>query len=200
LRSDLARGIPMRRLIQGDVGSGKTVLGAYACLLTHRAGAQSAFLAPTELLAEQHLRGLAPLLARGGLRSALLTGSLGARARRAVLESVASGDTDVLFGTHALLEEKVRFANLGLAIVDEQHRFGVRQRLSLRHKRDDGMEPHLLMMSATPIPRSLAMSYLADLDVSVIDELPPGRSPIRTRCGGCGRKWKPLTRFIGSAH
>ena len=178
LRSDLARGIPMRRLIQGDVGSGKTVLGAYACLLTHRAGAQSAFLAPTELLAEQHLRGLAPLLARGGLRSALLTGSLGARARRAVLESVASGDTDVLFGTHALLGEHVHFARLGLAVVDEQHRFGVAQRERLF---DKGRDVHGLLMTATPIPRTLALTVYGDLDVSILREKPPGRSPIATR-------------------
>ncbi|MFM7296597.1 MAG: DEAD/DEAH box helicase, partial [Planctomycetota bacterium] len=137
LREDLERGHPMRRLLQGDVGSGKTALGAYACLLAARAGAQAAFLAPTELLAEQHLRGLAPLFARAGLRTALLCGSLAARERRTVLAALAGGEIDVLFGTHALFSEAVRFARLGLAVIDEQHRFGVAQRERLFDKGRD---------------------------------------------------------------
>ncbi len=178
LREDLQRGHPMRRLLQGDVGSGKTALGAYACLLAARAGAQAAFLAPTELLAEQHQRGLAPLFARAGLRTALLCGSLGARERRAVLGALASGDVQVVFGTHALFGESVRFAKLGLAVIDEQHRFGVAQRERLF---DKGRDVHGLLMTATPIPRSLALTVYGDLDVATLREKPPGRSPVRTQ-------------------
>jgi len=178
LRDDLERGQPMRRLLQGDVGSGKTALGAFACLLAARAGAQAAFLAPTELLAEQHLRGLAPLFARAGLRTAVLCGSLPTRERRAVLSDLAEGALDVVFGTHALLGESVRFARLGLAVIDEQHRFGVAQRERLF---DKGRDVHGLLMTATPIPRSLALTVYGDLDVSTLREKPPGRSPVRTR-------------------
>jgi ATP-dependent DNA helicase RecG len=178
LREDLERGHPMRRLLQGDVGSGKTALGAFACLLAARAGAQAAFLAPTELLAEQHLRGLAPLFARAGLRTAVLCGSLSMRERRAVLAELAAGAIDVAFGTHALFSESVRFARLGLAVIDEQHRFGVAQRERLF---DKGRDVHGLLMTATPIPRSLALTVYGDLDVSTLREKPPGRSPVRTR-------------------
>jgi ATP-dependent DNA helicase RecG len=171
----------MHRLLQGDVGSGKTIVALLLALQAIGCGYQVAFLAPTEVLADQHLAKCEPLLQKLGIRSARLSGGLKESDKRRLRESIVQAEVDLVFGTHALLEEKVRFANLGLAIVDEQHRFGVRQRLSLRHKREDDLEPHLLMMSATPIPRTLAMSYLADLDVSVIDELPPGRSPIRTR-------------------
>jgi ATP-dependent DNA helicase RecG len=178
LRRDLARRAPMRRLLQGDVGSGKTVLGAYACMLACAAGAQSAFLAPTELLAEQHARGLEPLLARAGLRTALLVGSLAPAARRTVLARLAEGTIDVVFGTHALLGESVRFARLALAVVDEQHRFGVAQREALF---DKGRDVHGLLMTATPIPRSLALTVYGDLDVSVLREKPPGRGRVATR-------------------
>lgn len=181
LIADLSRPIPMHRLLQGDVGSGKTIVALLTALQAIDCGYQVALLAPTEVLADQHAAKCLPLLERLGIRSERLSGGLKESEKRRRRESIAQAEIDLIFGTHALLEEKVRFANLGLAIVDEQHRFGVRQRLSLRHKREDGLEPHLLMMSATPIPRTLAMSYLADLDVSVIDELPPGRSPIRTR-------------------
>ncbi len=178
LREDLERGHPMRRLLQGDVGSGKTALGAYACLLAARAGAQAAFLAPTELLAEQHLRGLAPLCARAGLRTALLSGSLSTRERRATQAALERGEIDVVFGTHALFSDAVRFARLGLAVIDEQHRFGVAQRERLF---DKGRDVHGLLMTATPIPRSLALTVYGDLDVSTLREKPPGRSPVRTR-------------------
>jgi ATP-dependent DNA helicase RecG len=195
ITEDLSRAIPMHRLLQGDVGSGKTIIALLAALQAIDDGYQVALLAPTEVLADQHAAKCLPLLEKLGIRAAKLTGGLKESEKRRLRESIARAELDLVFGTHALLEEKVRFANLGLAIVDEQHRFGVRQRLSLRHKRDDGMEPHLLMMSATPIPRSLAMSYLADLDVSVIDELPPGRSPIRTRLLQASRRMD-LMRWV----
>jgi ATP-dependent DNA helicase RecG len=178
LREDLARGIPMRRLVQGDVGSGKTAVGAWACLLTARAGAQCAFLAPTELLAEQHFRGLSGLFERAGLRTALLVGSLRAAARREVLEGLESGALAVVFGTHSLLGSPVKFARLALAVIDEQHRFGVAQRERLF---DKGRDVHGLLMTATPIPRSLALTIYGDLDVSTLREKPPGRSRIETR-------------------
>ncbi|NCX03295.1 MAG: ATP-dependent DNA helicase RecG [Betaproteobacteria bacterium] len=195
ITEDLSRAIPMHRLLQGDVGSGKTIIALLAALQAIDDGYQVALLAPTEVLADQHAAKCLPLLEKLGIRTAKLTGGLKESEKRRLRDSIARAELDLVFGTHALLEEKVRFANLGLAIVDEQHRFGVRQRLSLRHKRDDGMEPHLLMMSATPIPRSLAMSYLADLDVSVIDELPPGRSPIRTRLLQASRRMD-LMRWV----
>ena len=179
--SDLQRPVPMHRLLQGDVGSGKTIVALLSALQAIGCGYQVALLAPTEVLAEQHASKCMPLLERLGVRSERLSGGLRESDKKRLRALIAEGQLDMVIGTHAVLEEKVRFANLGLAIVDEQHRFGVKQRLSLRNKRDDGLEPHLLMMSATPIPRTLAMSYLSDLDVSVIDSLPPGRSPIRTR-------------------
>jgi len=171
---------PMNRLLQGDVGSGKTVVAALAAMQAIGSGRQSALMAPTEILAEQHFRKLGPWLEPLGVRVAWLSGSLTASAKKKVRALAAAGEVDLLVGTHALVEESVELPTLGLAIVDEQHRFGVAQRLALRATRGDAL-PHQLMMSATPIPRTLAMSYYADLDVSVIDELPPGRTPVITK-------------------
>ena len=201
--NDVARAVPMHRLLQGDVGSGKTVVAALAAAQCIDAGWQCALMAPTEILAEQHFAKLvgwlAPVLAPLGLQVAWLTGSQKKKERDAMLALVASGQAALVVGTHAVIQDKVQFKRLGLAIIDEQHRFGVAQRLALRQKlsdeqtnpSDDSLrdhtrsttprEPHLLMMSATPIPRTLAMSYYADLDVSTIDELPPGRTPIVTK-------------------
>lgn len=176
---DLALEQPMNRLLQGDVGSGKTVVAALAACQAIGSGSQVAMMAPTEILAEQHLRKLGPWLEPLGVRVGWLAGSLREADKRAVRAAVEAGTIDLLVGTHALIEESVKFARLGLAIIDEQHRFGVAQRLSLRERAE--LLAHQLMMSATPIPRSLAMSYYADLDVSVIDELPPGRTPVVTR-------------------
>jgi len=178
LRDDLSRSVPMRRLLQGDVGSGKTALGLYACLLCAHSGLQSAFMAPTELLAEQHFLGLSRLCADAGLNAILLTGSLGASERRAAQQALANGEAQVVFGTHALFSESVRFARLGLAVIDEQHRFGVDQRQRLAGK---GLDVHLLLMSATPIPRSLALTVYGDLDLSILRERPPGRGSVCTR-------------------
>ena len=206
---DLARAVPMHRLLQGDVGSGKTVVAALAAARCIDAGFQCALMAPTEILAAQHfgklIGWLAPLLETRGLRVALLTGSQKKKARDEMSAAVESGEAALVIGTHAVISEKVRFKRLALAIIDEQHRFGVAQRLALRGKATQGngppaaaphppegevpalgrpgagLEPHLLMMSATPIPRTLAMSYYADLDVSTLDELPPGRTPIVTK-------------------
>jgi ATP-dependent DNA helicase RecG len=177
---DLAGGEPMNRLLQGDVGSGKTVVAALAAMQAIGSGRQAALMAPTEILAEQHFRKLGPWLEPLGVRVAWLSGSLTASAKKKVRALAAAGEVDLLVGTHALVEESVELPTLGLAIVDEQHRFGVAQRLALRATRGDAL-PHQLMMSATPIPRTLAMSYYADLDVSVIDELPPGRTPVITK-------------------
>jgi len=176
---DLGTGVPMLRLVQGDVGSGKTVVAALAALAAADAGWQAAVMAPTELLAEQHQRNFARWLEPLGVRVAWLAGKVKGRARRAALDALA-GDADVVVGTHALMQEGVAFRRLGLAIIDEQHRFGVHQRLALRDKGHSGEMPHQLVMTATPIPRTLAMTSYADLDISVIDELPPGRTPIKT--------------------
>jgi ATP-dependent DNA helicase RecG len=186
IAQDLRRGIPMHRLLQGDVGSGKTVVAALAAAIAIDAGWQCALMAPTEILAEQHFRKLIgwlePLFAPRGLRVAWLTGSQKKKERTEMLALVASGEAALVVGTHAVIQDQVQFRNLGLAVIDEQHRFGVAQRLALRAKmKEAGQEPHLLMMSATPIPRTLAMSYYADLDVSTIDELPPGRTPVVTK-------------------
>jgi len=182
IAQDLARPQPMHRLLQGDVGSGKTVVAALAAAVAIDAGWQCALMAPTEILAEQHFRKLIDWLAPLGLKVAWITGSVKGKARQKMLDAAASGEAQLVIGTHAVIEDKVKFAKLGLAIIDEQHRFGVAQRLALRNKlKGMDLEPHLLMMSATPIPRTLAMSYFADLDVSTIDELPPGRSPIVTK-------------------
>ncbi len=175
---DLGQPHPMQRLLQGDVGSGKTVVAALAMLQAAESGYQAALMAPTEILAEQHYRKLAGWLQPLGLELAWLSGSLKKSQKKAMAEKLAAGEILLAVGTHALIEEGVDFANLGLAIVDEQHRFGVQQRLALKKK---GQSAHQMTMSATPIPRTLAMSYYADLDVSVLDELPPGRRPVVTK-------------------
>jgi ATP-dependent DNA helicase RecG len=177
IAADLAKPVPMSRLVQGDVGSGKTVVAAAACYIAYRSGRQSAFLAPTELLAEQHYDTLSALLGPLGLRVGLLTGSLTAKSKRLVKEKLALGELDLIIGTHAILSEDVVFYDLALAVTDEQHRFGVNQRGALSGK---GETPHVLVMSATPIPRTLAFVIYGDLDISVIDTLPPGRRKIDT--------------------
>jgi ATP-dependent DNA helicase RecG len=239
IAADLARGQPMHRLLQGDVGSGKTVVAALAAATAIDAGWQCALMAPTEILAEQHFRKLLGWLQPLGVGVAWLTGSRKGRARSEALARVASGEAALVVGTHAVIQDDVVFARLGLAVVDEQHRFGVAQRLALRRKLESAqpsaqpggamqpppgrpkaaeppwgvasttaqpsaqpggpqpLEPHLLMMSATPIPRTLAMSYYADLDVSTIDELPPGRTPIVTRLFADSRRADVIAR-IGS--
>ena len=179
---DLQRDIPMHRLLQGDVGSGKTVVAALSAAIAMGQGWQCALMAPTEILAEQHFRKLISWLEPLGIGLAWLTGSRKGKGRKEMLERVASGEAKLVVGTHAVIQAEVQFANLGLAIIDEQHRFGVAQRLALRNKlQEQNLEPHLLMMSATPIPRTLAMTVFADLDISTIDELPPGRTPIVTK-------------------
>lgn len=192
---DLAKRHPMQRLLQGDVGSGKTVVAALAAVQAIENGFQAALMAPTEILAEQHYRKLQSLLGPLGVRITWLTGSLKAKEKRAAIATIADGTCQLAIGTHALFQDGVTFANLGLAIIDEQHRFGVGQRLALREKAGVAEEAHQLMMSATPIPRTLSMSYFADLDVSVIDELPPGRSPITTRLLADSRRDDVLARI-----
>ncbi|MCC6870281.1 MAG: ATP-dependent DNA helicase RecG, partial [Burkholderiales bacterium] len=191
---DMAQPVPMQRLLQGDVGSGKTVIAALAALQAIESGMQVAFMAPTEILAEQHYRKLSAWLDGLGVPIAWLAGSLPAKARRAAREGLASGAVPFAVGTHALFQEGVEIPRLALAIVDEQHRFGVAQRLALRGKGDT--EAHQLMMSATPIPRTLAMTFYADLDVSVIDEMPPGRTPVVTRLVNQKRR-DEIVRWIG---
>ncbi|MCI1191669.1 ATP-dependent DNA helicase RecG [Calidifontimicrobium sp. SYSU G02091] len=182
IAADLARAQPMHRLLQGDVGSGKTVVAALAAAVAIDAGWQCALMAPTEILAEQHFAKLVQWLEPLGVSVAWLAGSRRGKVRAQQLERIAGGAAQLVVGTHAVIQHDVAFARLGLAIVDEQHRFGVAQRLALRRKLDAAaLEPHLLMMSATPIPRTLAMTYYADLAVSTIDELPPGRTPIVTK-------------------
>jgi ATP-dependent DNA helicase RecG len=222
IAQDIARAVPMHRLLQGDVGSGKTVVAALAAAIAIDAGWQCALMAPTEILAEQHFRKLVGWLEPLGIRVAWLTGSVKGLARRRQLEAAASGEAGLVVGTHAVIEDKVRFARLGLAIVDEQHRFGVQQRLELRRKLvgqigpasvvgagekgaegllsgESGLraqlEPHLLMMSATPIPRTLAMSVFGDLALSTIDELPPGRTPVLTKVFGDARREEVIERI-----
>ena len=202
IAENLQRERPMHRLLQGDVGSGKTIVAALAAAIAIDAGWQCALMAPTEILAEQHFRKLIgwlePLLAPRGLRVAWLTGSQKKKERGGMLELVASGEAALVVGTHAVIQDQVQFKALGLAVIDEQHRFGVEQRLALRSKmREDGGEPHLLMMSATPIPRTLAMSYYADLDVSTIDELPPGRTPVVTKLISDSRRDEVIERIRG---
>ena len=178
MAADLTSGVPMNRLVQGDVGSGKTMLAAYGAWLAAKNGYQCALMAPTELLAEQHFRTLAPLLERAGLRVGLLTGAVKGKARKGLYAALETGALDLVIGTHALLSEGVRFARLGLVVTDEQHRFGVGQRAALSAKAAG--QPHVLVMSATPIPRTLSLVIYGDLDVSVVDELPPGRTPVDT--------------------
>ena len=205
IADDLGRPTPMLRLVQGDVGSGKTVVAALAAMLAVASGRQAALMAPTELLAEQHMTNLRGWLEPLGVRLAWLAGKVTGRARRQALDAVASGEAQVVVGTHALMQEGVAFNNLALAIVDEQHRFGVHQRLALRDKGAQGPDaggvprdavvPHQLVMTATPIPRTLAMSAYADLDVSAIDELPPGRTPVQTVVLNAGRRPELVERI-----
>jgi ATP-dependent DNA helicase RecG len=221
--ADLRKNIPMHRLLQGDVGSGKTVVAALAAARCMDAGWQCVLMAPTEILAEQHFRKLIGWLEPLGMQTAWLTGSQKAKERREALALIASGAAGLVVGTHAVIQDKVVFKNLALAIIDEQHRFGVAQRLALRSKMTPhavraelveasgspstgsgrtgegarGEEPHLLMMTATPIPRTLAMSYYADLDVSTIDELPPGRTPIVTKVVSEARRDEVVERIRG---
>ena len=196
ITADLARAQPMHRLLQGDVGSGKTVVAALAATVAIDSGWQCALMAPTEILAEQHFRKLVHWLEPLGVGVAWLTGSRKGNARARMVERVAGGEAALVVGTHAVIQDDVRFARLGLAIIDEQHRFGVQQRLALRAKlADGGLEPHLLMMTATPIPRTLAMTYFADLEVSTIDELPPGRTPVLTKLFGSSRRAEVVARI-----
>ena len=192
IRVDMAEPYPMNRLLQGDVGSGKTVVAALAILTAVEAGYQAALMAPTEILAEQHLMTLTGLLAPLEVEVALLTNAVKGRARERVLERAAAGELACVVGTHALVQEGVRFRRLGLAVVDEQHRFGVHQRATLRRK---GESPDVLVMTATPIPRTLALTLYGDLEVSVIDELPPGRKPVITRARPGGARGK-IYRFL----
>jgi ATP-dependent DNA helicase RecG len=203
IMQDLRTPVPMHRLLQGDVGSGKTVVAALAAAVCIDAGWQCALMAPTEILARQHFTKLLSWLEPLGIKTAWLTGSQKTKERREMLALIASGEAGLVIGTHAIIQEKVVFNKLALAIIDEQHRFGVAQRLALRSKLtlespDDPstlLEPHLLMMTATPIPRTLAMSYYADLDVSTIDELPPGRTPIITKVVNDARRDEVITRI-----
>tara|TARA_R110000796_G_scaffold50888_4_gene120028 strand:+ start:17158 stop:19257 length:2100 start_codon:yes stop_codon:yes gene_type:complete len=178
IRADLGSNAQMNRLLQGDVGSGKTIVALMTMLLAIDNGFQACLMAPTEILANQHFMGIKDLLGNIGVNTALLTGSVKKSTRKLIHEQLENGELHILIGTHALLEDKVAYNNLGLAIVDEQHRFGVAQRAKLWHKND--IPPHILVMTATPIPRTLAMSLYGDLDISTIDELPPGRKPIKT--------------------
>jgi ATP-dependent DNA helicase RecG len=205
IAQDLGRSVPMHRLLQGDVGSGKTVVAALAAAQAMDAGWQCALMAPTEILAEQHFRKLVawiePLLTPLGRTVAWLTGSQKKKERQQMMQAISSGQALLVVGTHAVIQQDVQFHRLGLAIIDEQHRFGVEQRLSLRRKTQGAtaaqgvQEPHMLMMSATPIPRTLAMAHFADLDVSTLDELPPGRTPVLTKVVADGRRDELMQRI-----
>ena len=192
IAADCASGRPMNRLVQGDVGSGKTVVAAALCALAAQNGWQAAFMAPTEILAAQHAETLAPMLEKLGISCTLLTGSMSAAQKRAALAAIESGAAQVVVGTHALIQQGVTFHRLGAVVADEQHRFGVAQRAALSAK---GGMPHVLVMSATPIPRTLALILYGDLDVSVLDEIPPGRSPVETYAVGQNMR-KRITAFI----
>lgn len=182
ITADMASGRPMNRLVQGDVGSGKTVVAAFAAWLAAGAGYQAALMAPTEVLAEQHWRSLSALLGPAGVRVGLLTGGLTQKEKRETRKALAAGEIDLIIGTHALISPQVEFRRLALIVADEQHRFGVAQRAALAGKSEQGgmLPPHVLVMSATPIPRTLALIIYGDLDVSIIDQLPPGRTPVET--------------------
>ncbi|MCX7634081.1 MAG: DEAD/DEAH box helicase, partial [Turneriella sp.] len=202
IAADLERPYPMHRLLQGDVGSGKTVVAALAAAQAVEAGWQCVLMVPTEILAEQHFEKLShwlqPLLEPGGLKVMRLTGFLSHAHRQSTLQAIQTGRAALVVGTHALIQQQVAFARLGLVIVDEQHRFGVEQRLALRTKAGasaHALEPHLLMMSATPIPRTLAMTALGDLDVSTIDELPAGRMPVVTKLVAASRRAEVQARI-----
>ena len=192
IAADCASGRPMNRLVQGDVGSGKTVVAAALCALAAQNGYQAAFMAPTEILAAQHAETLAPLLEKLSVTCTLLIGSMGAAQKRAALAAIESGQAQVVVGTHALIQQSVSFHRLGAVVADEQHRFGVAQRAALAGK---GEAPHVLVMSATPIPRTLALIMYGDLDVSVLDELPPGRQPVETYAVGQNMR-RRITAFI----
>jgi ATP-dependent DNA helicase RecG len=189
---DMTSDQPMNRLLQGDVGSGKTIVAVQAMVIAIENGYQSALMAPTEILAEQHARNIKRWLAKTSYRVELLTGSLKAKEKRSIQEAVAAGDVDLVVGTHALIQEAVQFRKLGLAVIDEQHRFGVMQRAEIRRR---GMNPDVLVVTATPIPRSLAMTVYGDLEVSIIDEMPPGRTPVSTHVRGEDRREK-IYEFI----
>jgi len=184
IREDLRSGHQMNRLLQGDVGSGKTMVAVLSCLMAVGNGYQACIMAPTEVLAQQHFANVSKYLAPTGVRCALLTGSTGTAARREIHAGLEDGSIGILIGTHALIEDTVVFRNMGLAVIDEQHRFGVDQRARLWEKSPGDRPPHILVMTATPIPRTLAMTLYGDLDVSIIDEMPPGRKPVRTICVG----------------
>src|SRR5450432_549454 len=224
IAADMEKPYPMRRLLQGDVGSGKTIIGFQAAVIAIENGYQVALMAPTEILAQQHYFFARRILENAGYRIVLLTGSLEADRKREIRRHIAQGNAQLVIGTHALLEEKVEFANPGLVIVDEQHRFGVMQRLKLMKKSGDGeessraslgrtgegdnpstgpAEPDVLVMTATPIPRTLALTLYGDLDLSVLDELPPGRTPIITRCGSdeqSNKVWEFVRKQINAGH
>lgn len=196
IRLDLGRASPMHRLLQGDVGSGKTVIAALAAAVAIGAGWQCALMVPTEILAQQHFKKLVDWLLPRGVQVAWLSGAQKKAERTQMLAMIESGEAGLVVGTHAVIQEQVQFKRLGLVIIDEQHRFGVAQRLALRDKlQQQGVEPHFLMMSATPIPRTLAMSYYADLDVSTLDELPPGRTPVVTRLFSEERREEVIARI-----
>jgi ATP-dependent DNA helicase RecG len=199
VHSDLASGVPMVRLLQGDVGCGKTVVAAAAAARAAGSGMQAALMAPTELLAEQHWRNFRDWFSPLGFTVALVSGSQPARTRKSALATIASGEIQLVVGTHALFQEGMDFARLALVIVDEQHRFGVQQRLRLAEKgHSQGRVPHQLIMTATPIPRTLAMTAYADLDISVIDELPPGRTPVRTVVVPAQRRAQVVARIVAA--
>ena len=193
IRADLTSGMQMNRLLQGDVGSGKTMVAVLSCLIAAGNGYQSCIMAPTEVLAQQHFANIRKYLAPTSVRAALLTGSTGQKERREIHAGLENGSIGIIVGTHALIEDDVVFRNLGLAVIDEQHRFGVDQRARLWAK--NSTPPHILVMTATPIPRTLAMTLYGDLDVSVIDEMPPGRKPVKTVCIGQNRK-PAMFRFL----
>ncbi len=200
IRHDLGRAYPMQRLLQGDVGSGKTVVAAIAALQAIDNGFQVAMMAPTEILAEQHFRRLSDWLTPLGISVVWISGSMKKKAREQIVSMIQTGEASLVIGTHALIQDTVQFRHLGLVIIDEQHRFGVGQRLVLRNKGESQtMLPHQLMMSATPIPRTLAMTFYADLDVSVIDELPPGRKPVITRLVSQERREEVIGRIQAAA-
>jgi ATP-dependent DNA helicase RecG len=187
IAADMARPHPMNRLLQGEVGSGKTVVAVYAMLLAVAHGHQAALMAPTEVLARQHFRTLSVSLAESKVRMALLVGSLTAAERRQTLEQIAAGEVDLVVGTQAIIQEGVKFARLGLVVIDEQHKFGVKQRATLKQA---GLDPHYLVMTATPIPRTVSMTLFGDLDVSTLREPPPGRQPVHTYLGDDDRREK----------
>ena len=180
IRADMSGGSQMNRLLQGDVGSGKTMVAVLSCLIAIGNGYQACIMAPTEVLAQQHYANIQKYLAPTGVKCALLTGSTTRKERKPILEGLADGSIQLVVGTHALIEEPVKYQALGLAVIDEQHRFGVSQRAALWSKGPNGVPPHVLVMTATPIPRTLAMTFYGDLDLSVIDEMPPGRKPVQT--------------------